>query len=852
MIGVMDEVVPDEIGAARRRRGVFLAAVGAAVQVIGSMEIVDSALVECSAVGAKVAAMGGAVFVDSGAHLEVHRSVFRQNWVAGGSFGCLGGAVFLFAGANATLRDSIASENAASDSPRYTVGGAIALLEGARMSVHTSEVRKNSATSDGQYAMGGGFWVSSAQLVVSESLFRDNLVDARGAASSGLGAAISGNRRSHLTVQQTELHNNTAHGVLFTSGGALDVNECELMVVQSTFEGNSAVGTQQQWVRGGAINGDGAVISIRDSDLRRNSVIGANTYGGAIYLEVDSAVLTNVSLIHNRAIASKDFSRGGAIHVAQGVVSLNRCRLHDNIAESLQNSLFAVGGGISVASGDVRIVDSAMRGNRFGGLGLSQNQSSDEAGAHVHADGGAVVLDGCSVLDSGGGEETSLDNVARFLLSAKQSLVLRSSFFHSRQPGRGLLRLSDSALQLVIRGCTVINLFIDPGKQDTTIGIVNTTFSPALNAAVPTVQPNPNCGKLIGGVPLCDPRAACTNRSTGGVQCACTGIGLHDKPGTFPDGQQCSQEPSVSMLLQSQELSVTVSKPSIGGTTVQVVVGAGGESRMVAVYSASMVHRSAKKGDGAQRNSSRIWSRLDEQRLSLDGHHVVWSPVPPANDSIIELDGGFQRYTATKMYSFQLGLDCHSEPACAADGDTVETVLEVASGSGLGGVQSAVRITTHVQSVISCDHSKARIEYDLHSVSASTAMRVHLDAYDVDSLPVSFTRAEINIMFDDQAIPMQWSRGSNEYSADLPAELTKTPGLFHLVVSARNAWNDTGPVTSCELLRRTITVKDGFSTNWILAGAGGAAIVVIGGLVIVVRKRHQNLQAIMVMLFTEV
>jgi hypothetical protein len=226
--------------------------------------------------------------------------------------------------------------------------------------------------------------------------------------------------------------------------------------------------------------------------------------------------------------------------------------------------------------------------------------------------------------------------------------------------------------------------------------------------------------------------------------------------------------------------------------------------------------------------------------------------VPPANDSIIELDGGFQRYTATKMYSFQLGLDCHSEPACAADGDTVETVLEVASGSGLGGVQSAVRITTHVQSVISCDHSKARIEYDLHSVSASTAMRVHLDAYDVDSLPVSFTRAEINIMFDDQAIPMQWSRGSNEYSADLPAELTKTPGLYHLVMSARNAWNDTGPVTSCELLRRTITVKDGFSTNWILAGAGGAAIVVIGGLVIVVRKRHQNLQAIMVMLFTEV
>ncbi len=43
----------------------------------------------------------------------------------------------------------------------------------------------------------------------------------------------------------------------------------------------------------------------------------------------------------------------------------------------------------------------------------------------------------------------------------------------------------------------------------------------------------------------------------------------------------------------------------------------------------------------------------------------------------------------------------------------------------------------------------------------------------------------------------------------------------------------------------------GLNTQWILAGAAAAALVVIGGLVILVRKRGTHLQAIMVMLLTE-
>ena len=77
-------------------------------------------------------------------------------------------------------------------------------------------------------------------------------------------------------------------------------------------------------------------------------------------------------------------------------------------------------------------------------------------------------------------------------------------------------------------------------------------------------------------------------------------------------------------------------------------------------------------------------------------------------------------------------------------------------------------------------------------------------------------------------------------------------GEFDLVVTARNGWSMTNSSgTDCELLRRTIVVKEGPSTTWILVGASTAALLVVGPLVLVVRKRHAHLQAIMAMLLTE-
>jgi hypothetical protein len=159
-----------------------------------------------------------------------------------------------------------------------------------------------------------------------------------------------------------------------------------------------------------------------------------------------------------------------------------------------------------------------------------------------------------------------------------------------------------------------------------------------------------------------------------------------------------------------------------------------------------------------------------------------------------------------------------------------------------------------VQSLVSCVHSRVgvHIEPNAESVPIASLIRVHLFAKDVDDLPISITRAEIGLIFGDKTIPMEWSRGSNQYVADVPAELIAQPGRYDLVVRAKDAWNETGLAPSCELLRRTIIVREGLSTTWILVGAATAAVVVLGGLILVVRKRNAHLQAIFVMLFTEV
>jgi hypothetical protein len=857
--GVMDSLVPDGVGA-------FLAAAGAAVHIGpgASMEIVDSVLLGCSVGGARIAAAGGAVFVNSRAQLVVLRSELRRNSAEGGAY-CTGGAIFLHIGANATLQASVIGENMARGGSKLTAGGAAMILLSAQMIVHTTEACHNQAVGEGvEYVGGGGFGVySSARLVVAQSLLCYNRAVNNGDKGGVGGGAIRGFPGSRVTATRSVFESNTASGGADSYGGSVHMAQSsEANFVSTLFVGNSVDGASGSNY-GGALRLDSNVrLRMTDSELRNNTASGAQPRGGAIASDAVEAVLVNTTLVQNRVVASRGQAAGGAVASA-GILRFEGCRLHGNVAESLRGSLVAWGGAVYVSSGAVRIEGSSLRGNRMGGLGVNQQDANENTGsgarggAHVLAEWGVeAVLDRCRLVEDGvSGEEPRLENAAEWWLSAAQSLVLHNSSFRSTTPGQGLLQIQGPQLQLMIRGCAFENVWIGVAHNVTmqSIGVVDSTFAPALDM-IETVQPTTDsaCGERRAGEQVCDPRALCEGVRTGGVRCSCVGSGLRYKPGIPEDGQHCEQGISLRAVLESESVGIDVVKPgSLSNRTLTLIAEAHGEAELNVTLSVSMTRFEASSGAIIVANKS---IRVGEPSISAFGQHIEWKELPPAATWHADLDKGRLKFANISRYEFAVRLACDgAEQSCAADGDVITTALQLASPHD-GRLRSEVRVITQVRSLLSCLHTRAdlRVEPNLERVPIATAIRVQLFARDVDNLPVSFTRADINLVFGARNIPMQWRSGSSEYAADVPSELTGEPGLYDLVVNASNVWNETGPATGCELLRRTIIVQGSLSTSWILVGAGGAAVMVVGGLVLVVRKRHAHLQAIMVMLFTEV
>jgi hypothetical protein len=160
--------------------------------------------------------------------------------------------------------------------------------------------------------------------------------------------------------------------------------------------------------------------------------------------------------------------------------------------------------------------------------------------------------------------------------------------------------------------------------------------------------------------------------------------------------------------------------------------------------------------------------------------------------------------------------------------------------------------------LLSCEDSEVRVdgtvfEGDAVTVLPSGSMRVHLDAYETGNVPMKRTRADVEFRFGGHVLPVEWSQGSNQYTARVSADLTQNDGEYELSVDAYGWSNALKQTTSCNLFRRMVQVKgqSGISTTWLLVGAATTGVVFVGILVVVVRKRHAHLRAIFLLLFTE-
>jgi hypothetical protein len=352
----------------------------------------------------------------------------------------------------------------------------------------------------------------------------------------------------------------------------------------------------------------------------------------------------------------------------------------------------------------------------------------------------------------------------------------------------------------------------------------------------------------LAGERLCDERANCRAAPTGGVQCDCERAGLRFKPGAPEDGRRCEQDASMRAVLESESVSIYVAKPgNLTNRTLTLIVEARGEAELNVTFKVTITRKEA----GSELVTAASGSvHVDQPSVSAFGQHLEWKQRPPTATWLAGLNGALLKFADTSRHEFSVRLACDSaEPSCAADGDVITTIVQlVAIGSPSSPLHSEVHVVTQVQSLLSCEHTRAhiRVEPDSESMPLSAPIRVRLFAKDVDGLPINFTRAEIHLDFRGLSVPMQWvNRGSNEYTADVPTDPTAQPGLYALVVTASQAWNETAEqITRCELLRRNVRIVSVATTvdmQYIILGVlVGLAILALGTLLGCQIRAHKD------------
>jgi hypothetical protein len=722
---------------------------------------------------------------------------------------------------------------------------------------------------DGAYQSScGAVCVQQAQLSVVDCKVHRNVASGGDRAHGGAFYFAPG---SEVLIKHSDVSSNVASGgALLSHGGGIfsDIRDTGELRIESTVLSQNCATSSAARAAGGGLYSMSGSATVMDSDLTGNVASGQTTYGGAVYSMGTTLVIrTNISKNRISSVGVDGEAFGGGMFNGGTMLRLVDSHLFENVA-SIESPAFKVSAGAVYNARGARVIldGCRLRSNAAGGRGYfegtaySYNDDSRAAyealkAAHVFTAGRAEVIR-TAIVETERNIELIEYAARTWIVVEGGTLYLGASNFSAATESDALpwlLASSTADAEVLVRQCSVRNLKLQSAAK---VGVVNSEFEPPLNGSVFASFGQGECARVVANQKMCDPRAPCELRQTAGgvpngLQCACVGPGLRSKPGVPEDGRQCEQDASLRAVLESESVAIAISKPgSLTNRTLTLISEAHGEAELAVAFSITVTRLEASSGAMVAANGSIL---VDQPSMSAFGQHIEWRS-PPAAIWRADLDGSKLKFADSLRHEFTVRLACGlREQSCAADGDVITTVVQLTSPQD-SRLRSEVRVVTQVQSLLSCTHTRATasVKPDSESSSVSTPMRLRLFANDADNLPVSFTRAEINLVFGGRNVPVQKIQGSNEYVADVPAERTAQPGVYDLVVSASNVWNETGPAPSCELLRRTITVKEGLSTNSILGSAGAAAVVVTGGLFILVRKRHAHLQGILVMLFTEV
>jgi len=862
--------------------GAALRALGGAIQVHGgkaALQSTYSSFVECAAHLANYGNYGGAVY--AAAMVRIDTSRFEANYVQGGSGfeGASGGALFSEA-RRLDITESEFVSNKAKGPGFAAYGGAIFMYDcttltdqspdfctvaptdcGAQLRAVT--FMRNVASGGSSRAKAGAIYMANQGLCVNVTASSFEANSAEDSEGNTEGGAVLVYGKSVLKIATTRFVGNTAKRAADqVRGGAINIAKAAIVEVVRgvTFEGNIA--------RDGGNTNQGGAISLKESSSLRvksstrfvkNSVIGKNPNGGALWIfTAKEASIFGAAFEGNMMRLKAEYGYGGALHVESSKMLVVACGFDSNVAllDSVEAAYGATAGGISVwKDAELTLLDTSFSANQAGGIGTwettgdpGKDRQRVVRAAHILSQG-ITVADRCLFTSTA---PISLPYSAPWWIvgTAAGRITLVNSTFRAPAADQveGMLSLADDAAAL-LRSCTGSNVMVDLKVAGGNLGIVDSTFAPALGSSLQSIAP-PACGTEVAGQRMCDPRARCTHGQSGGVECQCKGEGVEPHAGVRDDGSHCATIVSLEADVAARAVQFVLLKPGKHPDPLKLHAIATGDAGFNVTYSRSTVLR---------RDGSAVAQSDDGLHARVFGLSFEWVSLQPRAVASMALDAAKNKYSTTVEDVFRLSLQCAPNATgglagngtnCPQDGDVIETTISVTQQAGnvTLRVASEVQISTAVQAAISCERTKPTVRVvantDLNSILPAAPLSVYLLAMDMDDQSIRFSRAEVVLTWDGVAVPFDWVRGLNKYTWEIPPN--RPPGQHEIFVNLEGS--------NCTLLRLTVTVtvEEGFNTAYVTVGCLiGAAILVIA-LFLLIRRYRVRFEAVFEMVFVEV
>ncbi|AWX32029.1 hypothetical protein AW729_02480 [Methanosphaera sp. BMS] len=208
---------------------------------------------------------------------------------------------------------------------------------------------------------GGAIYNNGGTLTITDSNLTQNNVTGQ----YGVGGAIFNDYGGNLTITESNLTQNTATGQIEGVGGAI-YNTGNLNITQSNLTQNNATGQGQNGY-GGAIHNNRGTLNITQSNLTQNTATGQTEdgVGGAIYNWEGTLHINNTNLTQNTA-TGQNTGRGGAIY-NRGNLNITQSNLTQNNATGQTED--GVGGAIYNYVGTLTITQSNLTQNTATGQG---------------------------------------------------------------------------------------------------------------------------------------------------------------------------------------------------------------------------------------------------------------------------------------------------------------------------------------------------------------------------------------------------------------------------------------------------------------------------------------------------